>query len=156
MNCKMPELKRCFERAGFKNVKTVLSSGNVVFEARTGSNSALEKKIEAALKRDLKTFLTIVRSVDSLREILEADPYKNLGLKPETKKVVTFFKNKPESSLKSPIEKEGARLVTVKGAELYSYYLPGPQGPVFMQLIEKTFGKDLTTRTWDTVKKVSR
>jgi hypothetical protein len=24
---------------------------------------------------------------------------------------------------------------------------------VFMRLIEKTFGQDLTTRTWDTVKK---
>jgi len=25
-----------------------------------------------------------------------------------------------------------------------------------MTLIEKTFGKDVTTRTWDTVKKVAR
>src|SRR5438034_174716 len=28
------------------------------------------------------------------------------------------------------------------------------KGPVFMALIEKTFGKDVTTRTWDTVLKV--
>lgn len=28
--------------------------------------------------------------------------------------------------------------------------------PVFMTLIEKTFGKALTTRTWDTVAKVAR
>jgi len=27
---------------------------------------------------------------------------------------------------------------------------------VFMSLIEKTFGKDVTTRTWDTVKKVAK
>jgi uncharacterized protein (DUF1697 family) len=28
--------------------------------------------------------------------------------------------------------------------------------PVFMTLIEKTFGKEGTTRTWDTVAKVAR
>ena len=35
-------------------------------------------------------------------------------------------------------------------------YVPGAKGPVFMTLIEKTFGKDVTTRTWDTVQKVAR
>jgi hypothetical protein len=30
-----------------------------------------------------------------------------------------------------------------------------PKGPVFMTLIEKTFGKEVTTRTWDTVKKAA-
>jgi len=33
MNCKMPELKRCFEAAGFADVRTLLSSGNVAFSA---------------------------------------------------------------------------------------------------------------------------
>jgi hypothetical protein len=34
--------------------------------------------------------------------------------------------------------------------------VPGPRGPVFMTLIEKTFGKDVTTRTWDTVAKAAK
>ena len=29
----------------------------------------------------------------------------------------------------------------------------GPCGPVFMALLEKTFGAAITTRTWDTVRK---
>jgi uncharacterized protein (DUF1697 family) len=29
MNAKMPELKKCFEDAGFSEVRTLLSSGNV-------------------------------------------------------------------------------------------------------------------------------
>ena len=41
MNAKMPELKRAFENAGFTNVKTVLASGNVVFDARAASDLAL-------------------------------------------------------------------------------------------------------------------
>ncbi len=30
------------------------------------------------------------------------------------------------------------------------------RAPVFMQLIEKTFGKDVTTRTWETLEKVAK
>ena len=38
MNCKMPALKRCFEAAGFTDVKTILSSGNVAFTAALRSS----------------------------------------------------------------------------------------------------------------------
>jgi len=31
-----------------------------------------------------------------------------------------------------------------------------PRGPAFMTLIERTFGQAVTTRTWDTVKKVAK
>ena len=35
MNAKMPALKKCFEAAGFSDVRTLLSSGNVVFNSRS-------------------------------------------------------------------------------------------------------------------------
>lgn len=44
----------------------------------------------------------------------------------------------------------------MRGAEIFSAYVPSPKGPVLMTLIEKTFGKEQTTRTWDTVAKVAR
>ena len=47
-NAKMPELKKAFESAGFTDVKTVLSSGNVVFSARDASETSLQRKAEAA------------------------------------------------------------------------------------------------------------
>src|SRR5712671_209472 len=53
MNAKMPELKRCFEAAGFTEVKPVLSSGNVVFGARASSEASLERKVETAMKKQL-------------------------------------------------------------------------------------------------------
>ena len=69
MNAKMPELKRCFEEAGFTDVKTLLSSGNVVFSARPSTNAALERKAEKAMKARLaRPFLTIVRPVDTDRD----------------------------------------------------------------------------------------
>jgi uncharacterized protein (DUF1697 family) len=155
MNLKMPALKACFEAAGFEDVKTVLASGNVVFSARATSEGALEKKIEAAMARELdRTFMTIVRSVDDLRAMIEADPYRDFKLSPKAKRVVTFLRDKP--SVKLPIEAEGTRILTVDGRDVFSAYVPGPKGGVFMSVLEKALGKEITTRTWDTVKKLAK
>jgi hypothetical protein len=43
----------------------------------------------------------------------------------------------------------------MEGREIFSSYLPTSKGPVFMTLIEKTFGTAVTTRTWDTVRRVA-
>ena len=65
MNARMPELKRCFERAGFTEVKTVLSSGNVIFSAAAASEAALERKAEAVMAKELgRAFYTIVRPIN--------------------------------------------------------------------------------------------
>ena len=75
MNAKMPELKRSFEAAGFADVNTVLSSGNVIFGAAAASNAALEQRAEAAMEKELgRSFLVVVRSLDDLRAILASDP----------------------------------------------------------------------------------
>lgn len=157
MNAKMPELKKCFEAVGFTDVKTVLSSGNVVFGARASSEAALERKAEKAMEQALgRTFLTIVRSVDALRELLDSDPYSPWRLPANAKRVVTFLRGDPGVKLSLPIELDGARILRVKGREILSAYVPSPRGPAFMSLIEKTFGKEITTRTWESVTKVAR
>jgi uncharacterized protein (DUF1697 family) len=157
MNAKMPELRKAFEAAGFTEVKTVLSSGNVVFSARGASESSLQRRAEAAMTERLgQAFLTIVRPIDALRDMLASDPYRGFGLSPSAKRIVTFLRDAPKSKVALPLELDGARLLSLKGRELFSAYVPSPKGAVFMSLIEKTFGKELTTRTWDTVAKVAR
>ncbi|MDP3672935.1 MAG: DUF1697 domain-containing protein [Telluria sp.] len=155
MNAKMPQLKACFEAVGFTAVKTVLSSGNVVFDGRAVSDGAVERRAEAAMQEHLgRTFFTIVRRADSLRELLDADPFAEFKLPATAKRVVTFLREPPANGkLKLPLQLEEARILAVQGREILTAYLPQPGNPVFMTLIEKTFGKDVTTRTWDTVKK---
>jgi uncharacterized protein (DUF1697 family) len=153
----MPELKAAFEAAGFEDVKTVLSSGNALFSTRASAESALEKKCEAALiKRLGRSFPTIVRRVDALRDLVESDPYRAFGLAPGSKRVVTFLRTPPKSKLTLPVELHGARILAVVDTEALSAYVRTPKGPVFMTLIERTFGKDVTTRTWETVQKLAR
>lgn len=156
-NAKMPDLRRAFEAAGFTEVRTVLASGNVVFDARGAAASTLERRAEAAMREQLgKAFLTIVRPMDLLHRILAADPYGAFRLHPSAKRIVTFLRDAPTQLPRLPVEQDGARLLALEGRELFSAYLPTPKGPVFMTLIERTCGKDQTTRTWDTVARIAR
>ena len=157
MNAKMPDLKRAFERAGFRDVRTLLSSGNVVFTAPPAPVAALQRKAEAAMEELLgDAFLAIVRPLEDLRALVARDPFRSFRLPPAAKRVVTFLRDRPRRKLALPIEVDGARILGVQGTEVFSVYVPTPRGPVFMTLIEKTFGKDVTTRTWNTVARVAR
>jgi len=154
MNCKMPQLKRCFEAAGFAEVKTLLSSGNVAFSARSTSISALEKRAEKAMQKDLdRVFKTIVRPAIHLQSLIDADPFAEFDLPKNAKRVVTFLPRPHEGSIKLPVSQDQASILKLQGTEVFSVYVPNEKGPVFMALLERTFGAGITTRTLDTVRK---
>ena len=97
-NAKMPALRGAFEAAGFTEVRTLLGSGNLVFGARPAREAALQRRAEAAMVQHLgRSFLTIVRSLDALREIVDADPYAGFELAPDAKRVVTFLRDPPRA-----------------------------------------------------------
>lgn len=154
MNLKMADLKACLEAAGFTNVRTVLASGNAVFDSRSASEAAIERKVEQALEKKVgRTFYTIVRSVSTLRELLDSNPYAGHRLPAKAKRVITFSREPHDLGRPLPIASKGARIVTTTGREIFTFYIPTPGQPEFMRLIEKTFGKNITTRTWETVTK---
>lgn len=154
MNAKMPEVKRAFESAGFTNVRTVLASGNVVFDSSARSERTLARQAEKAMEQHLdRTFMTIVRSTKALQGLIDADPYAQFRLPAKSKHVVTFLRAAPTAKLSLPIKLDDARILAVRGQEVLTSYVPHPGSPAFMRLIERTFGTEITTRTLDTVKK---
>jgi len=155
LNAKMPELRAAFEAAGFLDVKTVLSSGNVLFGTPAGKAESLARQCEAALAAHLgRTFWTVVVPVAELRALVAADPWQAFKVPPAAKRVVSFLRETPATLPRFPVEKEGATIFALDDRIVFSAYLPHPKGPVFMTLIQKTFGEDVTTRTWDTVKRL--
>src|SRR6185436_13121668 len=114
----------------------------------------LRRCFEAAGITDVKTrrfgraFHTVVRSSEALQGMLDAGPFAAFRLSAKAKRVVTFQRKTPRRRLSLPIEMHGAR-----GREIFTAYVPSARGAAFMALIEKTFGREVTTRTWETVKK---
>lgn len=157
MNCRMPELKKALEKAGFTDVRTVISSGNAVFSARAASEKALEQKCEDATEKYLKRrFMTIVRPIDELQALLDRDPFAGFTLPPNAKRNVTFLRALPKDTPTLPLSMEGGEILALQGREGILYYVPGDAPPTFMTTIDKTFGKDVTTRTWETVGRIVR
>jgi uncharacterized protein (DUF1697 family) len=159
MNCRMPELQRSLEAAGFTNVRTLLSSGNVAFDTpRAASSATLRQRLEAAMQAGMgKSFETHVRSSQHLRQLIDADPFAAFPLRAGAKRVVTFLREPLEASpIELPRTHGEACIWGLDGAEVFCSYVPEAKGPVFMQLLEKTFGKDITTRTWDTVARCAK
>ena len=70
---RMEDLRRHFEEAGFSQVSTVVASGNVLFSTRSGRADALERRIEALLKRclgyDVDTYLRTAAEVAGPRAV---------------------------------------------------------------------------------------
>ncbi|WP_374674164.1 DUF1697 domain-containing protein [Ideonella sp.] len=154
LNARMPALKASFEAAGFQDVRTLLSSGNVAFSTRAAPPATLARRAESAMQDAMgRTFATQVRAQKHLQDLVAADPFAAFELPAAAKRVVTFLGDAVPDSLPLPPERAGARILAVRGTEVLSAYLPSADGPVFMALIERTFGKAVTTRTWDTVRK---
>lgn len=157
MNARMPALKACFESAGFSDVRTLLSSGNVVFNARSSSPAALERRAAKVMQAGLgRSFSTIVRSAEYLQQLIAADPFAEFRLATTAKRVVTFLRQPVRHALALPIERDGASILKLMDSEVLCAYVPNPKGPVFMSLLERTFGTDITTRTLETVRKCAQ
>jgi uncharacterized protein (DUF1697 family) len=155
-NAKMPDLTRAFSSAGFDRVATVLASGNVVFSAARAPEADLARAAEASMAKRLgRAFPTIVRSIEEIDALLGTDPYAPFDVAPAAKRIVTFLREEPKAKPRLPVEQDGARVLRLVDRTAFSVYLPTAKGPVFMALLERTFGRDITTRTWDTLRKVS-
>src|SRR5262249_34835081 len=81
MNARSRGTSAAFRGGWCRTVRPPLSTGSVAFRAKTADEAALARKAEAAMQKHLgRSFMTIVRSVDGLQAILEADAYAKFRL----------------------------------------------------------------------------
>jgi uncharacterized protein (DUF1697 family) len=74
---KSADLKAAFEAMGYGNVKTLLASGNVVFDARPGKN--LKERLESGLHEAFGFRIGVVlRSIDELKAMVASDPFNGV------------------------------------------------------------------------------
>ena len=161
-NTKVPmiDLKKAFAELGFMDSKTLLNSGNVVFFSTEKDTRLLRQKIELKLETTFGFAIrTIVRPSDEIKSLVTADPFKTITITPETRLYVTFLSDAPASGLKIPYEspEKDFRILCVSNQAICSVLILSPKrGTVdVMSFIEKEFGRNVTTRSWNTVKKLA-
>ena len=75
---KMEELSRLYESLGFRNVKTYIQSGNVLFDYKRADVASLKRKIESAIKQQFEFDVRVlVTTPTKLKHIVERNPFKD-------------------------------------------------------------------------------
>ena len=79
--------------------------------------------------------------------------YLNGKVEPGAKRVVTFLRSPAPPDLVLPVPRDGVHIRAARDREVFTTYVPHPSGPRFMIELERAFGVDQTTRTWDSLRK---
>jgi len=156
---KMEDLKRIFRALGFQNVTTILASGNVLFDTTKAEATALGAKIAAQLKSSIGHEIgVLIRSVEELQRLADSKPFDKVKVTPQTRLYVTFLCQAPKTVLKVPFkspDKDFQILHASKNEVCTVLTLtPSTQSTDLMGFLEKHFGKQITTRNWNTIAKI--
>jgi uncharacterized protein (DUF1697 family) len=158
VNLKMAEVAKAFEEAGFTSVRTILASGNVLLESRSGVD-AVRKKAETALRDafgydawvlayDIKAVAAISKAFPFEREVDGHHSY------------VTFVTDEKMLDELAALGKEAGPDEKIKRGKGVIYWQV-PKTGTLDTTIGKTMGKkryksSTTTRNLRTIDKVLR
>jgi uncharacterized protein (DUF1697 family) len=154
---KMIDLKNAFELTGFSTVKTLLNSGNVVFETKQQDAKKIIATIEETIEKNFGFKINVlIRSINEIKNLVHTNPFNTLILTPQISLYVTFLSEKPKKIALASYNIPGSdfRIVQITNHEICSMITFGKTIDA-MNMLEKTFGNKITTRNWNTVKKIA-
>ncbi|HEY2481027.1 MAG TPA: DUF1697 domain-containing protein [Caulobacteraceae bacterium] len=154
----MADVRAVFESLGWREVRSLGQSGNLVFAADGADDGELEAAAEQALLASLTlTTEVVVRRAEAWRAMIAANPFPNEAVADPSHLVAMVLKSEPrpdaEAAMAAVPGRERARVV---GRAAYIVY---PDGIAGVRLIGATLDKALgargTGRNWNTVVKLA-
>jgi uncharacterized protein (DUF1697 family) len=154
----MADLREVAEGLGYDGVKTLLQSGNLVFDAK-GRADALEKALQTALKKQVGLEADVlIRSAKALDAVIAANPFPGEAKSDPSHLVVMFLKDRATPKAVDAVRAgvKGREVVRYNGRELYITYPDGiGRSKLTGAVIEKALGTRGTARNWNTVTKLA-
>ncbi|MCI4361001.1 MAG: DUF1697 domain-containing protein [Thermoplasmata archaeon] len=155
---RMADLQAELSRRGLEDVRTLLQSGNVVFQSRESSAGRMERM----LNRDVVPRLAartefFVRDAAEWRQIVTRNPFVREAEEDPGRLVVAVLHDAPADRTWSSLEAAIPGRERVRGMGRHAYLVyPDGQGrsKVSPQFIEKHLGTRGTNRNWNTVRKL--
>lgn len=156
----MGQLKKCMEEMGFGNVKTLLNSGNVVFESDVTEAAELERDIEGRLATVFGFKIpTMVLAKSEIDGLITHDPFLHVKLHDDIRQYISIVRPGVHPIDDFPVVyDDGAFIIlSIMGRAIASVLdLSLTKTVKGMEALEKLYGKDITTRNWNTIVKVSK
>lgn len=150
---RMEDLRASFEALGFRQVRTYVQSGNVIFE--TSGDKNLSSKIEKMVLQDYGFSVSVfVKTPKEIAQVLRANPFPELAGTDHSRLYVTFLSAPALSTAESVLKGLATEQERyhVGHREIY-LYCPDGYGKTKMSnpAIEKRLGVVATTRNWRSV-----
>jgi uncharacterized protein (DUF1697 family) len=155
---KMADLRALYESLDFTGTKTILQSGNAIFESQQSDRVQLSKQIEAAIEEhfDFHTHI-IIRTTAEMKDVIERNPFSAEQETDPKKLLVMFLSAVPDAAAIDNLRQahSGSEKIQSSGQELYLYYPDGAgRSKLTTTLIEKKLAIVGTARNWNTVSKL--
>jgi uncharacterized protein (DUF1697 family) len=143
----MRELVALCEKAGFRDVRTYIQSGNLVLQSEL-TEAKVKAKLERALSAKLgKPYQVMLRSEAQLRAALAKHPFP----KAEPNRVIVIFLDEaPAKNVLDGVKNPGREQNEVRGRDVFVHY-PDGMGQSKLRL---PFTKEGTGRNLNTVRKL--
>jgi uncharacterized protein (DUF1697 family) len=157
-NVKMDELRTFFSELKFKNVRSYIASGNIIFGAKEKNETKLTAKIENHLRDQLGYEVKVMlRSEAELEAVVKNNPFKNAP--GGTNTYISFYDKAPgKAEIKKFLDERGSEteLFQFKGRELYMLFHGGFSDSQFFKnpKSEKQLGVTITNRNLNTPVKI--
>lgn len=154
---KMETLREVCAALGFKNVKTYINSGNVIFETAQNNDKKLAEQLEKAIEKEFALNIKVmVRSRSKIEEILKNNPFD--GQFENEKDLHVFF-------LDEELPAEKRELLLSNNNENEQYFVQTREIFCLLRVgvLDSLMGKDYigkklkvsaTARNWRTVNKI--
>ncbi len=155
---KMAKLRAMFEELGYKNVRTLIQSGNVVFES-TAAAETVRKKIEDGIKETFGFDVNvIIRSKAEMEAIIKGYPFGKVKGHEEWKISVGYLSAAPTKAEIKELESANndKEMIIVSGNNLYHLIRGGfSDSELFKKnTVGKTLNVVCTVRNWNTTNKL--
>ncbi|GGH26172.1 DUF1697 domain-containing protein [Sphingobacterium alkalisoli] len=155
----MADLRDKLNQLECENVRTLLNTGNFVFETEQTNIQDLEHKIETFLSQSFGFIIPVIlRGQKEISDLVSENPFATIDVHKDIRLYVSFLKNTPEVELTLPYfsEDKTYKIISIQNKTILSVLdLSTTNSPKGMDELEKLFGKNMTTRNWNTVQKVA-
>lgn len=154
----MAQLKAMLAKLDFEQITTLLNSGNAIFSAKEKDPEQLQSKLQDSLRKEFGfEFSALVIKASMISKLINGQPFQQEAITMSTRLYISFLNGVPPNPPALPYTNQnaGQRIISQTEKTIHSVVdISIVQSTEAMANLQKMYGKQITTRNWNTIEKI--
>ena len=157
---KMADLRQLFISLGFRNPRTALQSGNIIFETDDADLDSIRERVESGIKErygfDVQA---VLRGPLAFQATLDSHPFTQAQLERGSHAMVAFLSDAADTDAVAALRENnpGNEVIATANDALYIFYTDGvARSKLDTKRIERALGVHATARNWNTCMRIKK